>query len=131
MASVDQEMLAMAQESPDRETFLANFGFSESDPIGEQLSLIGRTGPFTQAGKTTRFVLVPDDRHYSSPFGVLVVFDRSASEELMQARSLRNITIIATLSAAGMTILFGGIWWWLRRRRPATDGNLIDGDTRR
>ncbi|TVR44435.1 MAG: hypothetical protein EA402_07100 [Planctomycetota bacterium] len=128
MAEVDSEMLAAASEAEDRQSFLDLFGFSERDPVSEQLSLIGRTGPFTQRGQMTRFVWVAPERIIDSPFGPLIVFDRSAGEELLQAQSLRNIARLTTVAMALLASLLAIGWLSLRRRRPATHRNAIDGN---
>ena len=60
MAEVYPEMIDEAQA--DRGAFLAQFGSSEDEALSEQLSYVGRPGPFTEQGKQVRFVFVPEER---------------------------------------------------------------------
>jgi hypothetical protein len=46
-----------------------------------------------------RFVFVPADRVISTAHGILIRFDRRAGEELLQARTVRNLALIATAAS--------------------------------
>ena len=118
MTEVYPEMISEAQA--DSGAFIEQFGSSENEPLSEQLSYVGRPGPFTEQGQIVRFLFVPGDRIISSSFGTLIVFDRSASQELLQSRSLRNISLIIALSSDAGGLFFGGLWLLLRRRSPPT-----------
>ena len=117
MAEVYPESVADAAQ--DREAFLAQFGASINEPISEQLSYIGRPGPFTENGQKVRFVFVPADRQIESAFGTLIVFDRSASQELLQSQSMQNISLLVMLAAAIGALASAALWFILRRRSPA------------
>jgi hypothetical protein len=106
MESVDAAMLAEATAAGSKTDFLELYGFSDGDPFADQLSLIGKPNGFTLQEEQVRFWFVPADRALASPWGTLIVFDRTANEEFLQAQTARNIAVL--LSGASLAAAIAG-----------------------
>lgn len=106
---------------------LEDFGATPEDPIAVQLEPFGlKAGGLTATeGAAVRFLFVPDDRIVDNEVGTLIVFDRTAGEEMLQSGSVRNLAVLATLVGMLVALTAGLLRWWLGK--PAAAAAAVAG----
>jgi hypothetical protein len=106
----------------ERPASLADWGIDESDAISDKLEAFGKVGASARGGEQHRFVFVSAQRVLETELGTLIVFDRAAGEELLQARSLYNLALLLT----GADVLAGLLLLWLARLASRRSADRIE-----
>ena len=100
---------------PEDRSSLEDMGLTPEDPLADRLEVYGK--PITTEPR--RFVFVPDERIHQTEVGLLIEFDRTKNEELLQSQSLFNIALLVTLGHIVAAIAAWGIYLIRRPRRDS------------